>query len=334
MKICLYLEFYNFLNGILFRKIGTGLLSSYRNQQKIIKYLDVECVEKYDDSCEVLIINTPWIRSLSLIKKARKNGAKIIIWSHVTAEDAKDVFRFAKFFNPLLKKYLTYAYGLADIVLCPTSYTKGLLLNYGLPEKKLVVQSNGVDLLKFQKDEKKRNYYREKYELERVAIGHVGLAIPRKGIKTFLKLAHKFSESQFIWYGKIYSSFLVKSLPKVLPANVNFTGYADDAAAAFNSLDIFLFPSHEENQGMAILEAAAIGLPILVRDIGAYEGWLIHDENCLKAKNEEEFARYLDMLIKDGELRKRLGENARILAGDERNEGQAEKLEKIIYGLS
>lgn len=333
MKICLYLEFYNFLNGILYKKIGTGLLSSYKNQQKIIKYLNVDCVEKYDNSCDVLIINTPWIRSLFLIRKARKNGKKVIIWSHVTAEDARDVFRFAKFFTPLLKKYLTYAYGLADVVLCPTQYTKGLLLGYSLPENKLVVQSNGVDLLKFQKDEEKRDLYRQKYELEKIVIGHVGLVIPRKGIKTFLKMAERFPENKFIWYGKIYNSLMVKALPETLPDNVKFTGYADDAVASFNSLDIFLFPSHEENQGMAIIEAAAIGLPILVRDIGAYEGWLIHDENCLKAKNDEEFNSYLDMLIKDDKLRRRLGENAKIMAENERNEKQAEKLNKIINEL-
>lgn len=330
MKICLYLEFYNFLNGIFYRKIGTGLLSSYENQRKILKYLKLEYVEKCDKNCDVLIVNTPWLKSLFLVIKAKKAGKKVIIWSHVTAEDAREVFRFMKFLTPLLKKYLKYVYGLADKVLCPTPYTKDLLLAYGLPEEKLFVQSNGVDVLKFKKDETKRRFYREKYKLNNLVVGNVGLVIPRKGVNSFLKLSEEFPKNRFIWYGKIYNNIMVKPLPKTIPENVQFTCYIDDIVAAFNSLDIFVFPSHEENQGMVILEAAAIGLPILVRDIGAYKGWLIHGKNCIKAKNEADFKKYLYILIKDAKLRKRLGQGAKILALDERYEDKAKNLNNII----
>lgn len=330
MKICLYLEFYNFLNGIFYKKIGTGLLSSYKNQIKIMKHLQVDYSEKYNQSCNVLIINTPWLKSLYLIKKAKKSGKKVIIWSHVTAEDAREVFRFMKFLSPLLKKYLKYVYGLTDKIICPTIYTKRLLLAYGLLDGKLIVQSNGVDILKFKKNEVKRDFYRKKYNLENIVIGNVSLVIPRKGVNSFLYLAKEFSKNQFIWYGKIYNSVMVKPLPKKIPENVKFTGYINDIVAAFNSFDVFVFPSYEENQGMVILEAAAIGLPILVRDIGAYEGWLIHGKNCLKAKSEADFKKYLYLLIKDSALRNRLGENAKILAEKERYEVMSEKFRSII----
>ena len=104
---------------------------------------------------------------------------------------------------------------------------------------------------------------------------------------TFLELAKKITQNQFIWFGKIYSKLMAKSLPKILPANVKFTGFVDRPFAAFNAIDIFVFLSYEENQGMVILEAAAAGLPILVNYIPAYHGWLAHNENCLIAKNDE-----------------------------------------------
>ncbi len=112
---------------------------------------------------------------------------------------------------------------------------------------------------------------------------------------------------------------MVKSLPKVLPENVKFTGYVPDSElnADFNALDIFVFLSSEENQGMVLLEAAAAGLPILVKYLPAYDGWLVHNENCLVAKNNEEVEKYLDMLIKDADLRNRLIDNAKILAQKE-----------------
>src|SRR3989339_460464 len=280
MKICLYLEFYHFLGGRLYRNIGTGLLSSYDNQKKILADLHIPYSETWDDSCDILQINTPWLNSVRIARKAKRLGKKVIMWAHVTAEDTQQVFRFTSFIFWLIKKYLTYAYGLADVVCCPSEYTKSLLVAYGLPKEKLIVQSNGVDTTRFVKDAKKRLRAREQRKLHGVVIGTVGLAIPRKGIDDFLEVARAFPEQQFIWYGKIYSSLFVKPFPKQLPKNVEFTGYVDDVVAAFHSLDVFVFLSFEENQGMAILEAAAAGLPIVVRDIPVYQGWLIHGENC------------------------------------------------------
>jgi len=314
MKICLYLEYYHFLGGRIYKKIGTGLLSSYRNQKKILAALDIPFVEVWDDSCDILQINTPWLKSIYLIKKARKQGKKIIIWSHVTVEDSMQVFRFMPLIAPLVKKYLTYAYGLADIIFAPTEYTKSLLVAYGIPTDKIIAQSNAVNLEKYFKDEKIRTENRKKYDLNTVTVGSMALVIPRKGLDTFINLAKTFKNNQFIWFGKIYSSLIVKPLPKELPENVSFKGHTDAVNEAYNAMDIFIFPSYEENEGMAILEAAAASLPILVRDIPVYEGWLIHEENCLKAKNEKDFEIMLRKLIENPELRSKLGKAARKLA--------------------
>ncbi len=305
------------MNGLFFKNIGTGLLSSYDNQKKALQSLNIEFTEKWDPSCDILQINTPWLKSLWLIKKAKKQGKKIIIWSHVTAEDAAQVFWFNKYFFSLIKKYLTYAYGLADLVFCPSEYTKSLLVAYGLPGEKLIPQSNGVDMGFIYRDQAKRVLYRQKYNCQKLTIGTVGLVIPRKGTDTFLMLAKQYPQYQFIWFGKIYSALLAKPLPKDLPSNAQFTGYVQDRNAAFNSLDIFIFPSYEENQGMVLLEAAAVGLPIIVRDLPVYNPWLIDGANCLKAKNDEEFKTCLERIINDATLRQRLGESAKALARQE-----------------
>ncbi|MBU1137298.1 glycosyltransferase family 4 protein [Patescibacteria group bacterium] len=317
MKICLYLEFYHFLNGIFYKNIGTGLLSSYKNQRKSLTSLGIEFTEKWDDACDILQINTPWLKSIYLIKKARRQGKKVIIWSHVTVEDFRQVFRFNKFLAPLFKKYLTYAYGLADLVFCPSQYTKSLLVAYGLPEEKLVVQSNGLDRSFYRQDNHQRKAARKQHHCQGIVIGTVGLVIPRKGVESFIQLARRFPQYQFIWFGKIYSQLVAKSLPKKLPANVRFTGYVDDINAAFNALDIFLFLSYEENQGMVILEAASVGLPMLIRQIPTYQGWLVHDQNCFLAKNDDELEKYLRQLLQDADLRKQLSAGAELLAQKE-----------------
>ncbi len=334
MKICLYLEFYHFLGGLLYKNIGTGLLSSYDNQKRALKSLNIEFTEKWDSSCDILQINTPWFRSLYEIKKARRQGKKIIIWAHSTAEDAINVFWFNKYFYPLIKKYFTYAYGLADLVFCPSGHTKNLLRRYGLPEEKLVVQSNAVDGSIYFKDEKKRQEGRKKYNGgQNLVVGTVGLVIPRKRPDIFINLAKNHPQNHFVWFGKIYSKLMAKGLPKNLPSNVKFTGYVDDILAAFNALDIFVFLSDEENQGMVILEAAAVGLPILVRSLPCFEGWLIHNENCLMAKNDDKLFKYLDMLINDSALRQRLSAGAKLLAQNEDIKTLNQKLLQVYERL-
>jgi 1,2-diacylglycerol-3-alpha-glucose alpha-1,2-glucosyltransferase len=323
MKICLYLEFYHALGGAFFKKIGTGLLSSYRNQKVMLEKLGIPYTEKWDPTCDILQINTPWLWSLVLIRQAKKRGMKVIIWSHVTMEDAMQVFRFTPYIAPLFKKYITYAYGQADIIFSPTEYTKKLLVAYGLPAEKIIVRSNAVDTHKFYSSLEKRNAGRKFYGIEKITIGTVGLVIPRKGVDTFLKLAEKFPINTFIWYGKMYGSLFVKPLPKELPLNAIFSGYVPDILEAFNSIDVFVFPSYEENQGMVILEAAAVGLPIIVRDIPVYEGWLVHGENCLKAKTDEEFETCVRSLIENKELRAKLSASALELAKKESIETQS-----------
>ena len=145
----------------------------------------------------------------------------------------------------------------------------------------------------------------------------MGLVIPRKGTGTFLMLAKQYPQYQFAWFGKIYSAILTEALPKDLPSNAQFPGYVQDSNAAFNALDIFVFPSYEENQGMVLLEAAAVGLPIIVRDLPAYNPWLIDGVNCLKAKNDEEFKTCLERVIADEFLRRRLCAGAESLARQE-----------------
>jgi 1,2-diacylglycerol-3-alpha-glucose alpha-1,2-glucosyltransferase len=294
---------------------GTGLLSAYNNQKAILKRLEIPFVEKWDDACDILQVNTPWLISLHLIKKVKKQNKKVIIWTHTTAEDFMNAFRFSNLLAPLLRKYLKYVYGLADMLFCPSAYTKSILVGYGLDASKIIVQSNGVDVEKFAKNEEKGKQTIAEYKLHKPVIGCVGLVFPkRKGVDTFLYLAKEFPEYDFVWFGKVFSSFLVQALPKTLPANAKFTGYVNDIVGAYSAIDIFVFPSHEENQGMAILEAASASLPLLVRDIPAYEKDYFDGENCFKAHNDAEFKSRLEMLIKDLDLRKKFSQAARVLA--------------------
>jgi 1,2-diacylglycerol-3-alpha-glucose alpha-1,2-glucosyltransferase len=79
--------------------------------------------------------------------------------------------------------------------------------------------------------------------------------------------------------------------------NLIMPGYVKDIIAAYSGGDIFCFPSYYEGEGIAILEAMSCGLPIILRDLPSYEGRLINGENCLKARDNNEFIEKIYYLI-------------------------------------
>jgi 1,2-diacylglycerol-3-alpha-glucose alpha-1,2-glucosyltransferase len=333
-KILLYSEFYKMFGGT--ENIGGGLISALENQRKMLTYLHIPFTENEHDAWDILQINIPWPKSLYKAYRAKKMGKKVIMWAHVTVEDLEKslkLFHQIPALSWLIRKYLTWAYNMPHLVLTPSVYTRNVLISYGLDPNTISVQSNGVDVKKFYQDAAGREEYRKQFKLEGVVVGNVGLVIYRKGVDTFLRIATKLSDTRFIWFGKIFSGLLVQRGGLDTPANMTFAGFVQSSNNAMNALDIFFFPSYEENQGMVILEAAAVGLPILVRDIPVYQGWLIHDVNCLKAKTDEEFEVYLRKLCTDESLRKRLSEQALILAHEESIEVQGEHLKSVYAEL-
>ena len=52
---------------------------------------------------------------------------------------------------------------------------------------------------------------------------------------------------------------------------------------------MFLFPSREETEEIVVLEALAMKIPILLRNIPVYEDWLAENKEVYKAGNIENF---------------------------------------------
>jgi len=331
-KVRLNLEFKDFLGGIFYKNLGTGVLSSYNNQRKILEKMGIEYIENGKEDYDILQVNLMGPKALYLIRRDKRRGKKIVTYAHNTPEDFVGVFWFSNLVLPIFKKLVVYMHSKSDIVICPSQYTKGLMEKHGI-ETPMIALSNAVDTKRFKFDEKGREKARKKYGLKNITVFSVGLVLPRKSPSTFINMAEKFKDINFIWFGKIYSGALVKKLPKEMPENLQFTGYVDDIIEAFSAGDIFVFPSHEENEGMAILEAAATEKPLIVRDIPVYKGWLIHEKNCFKAENQNEFEKYVDILKKDKILRDKMGAEALALANRNNLESVGKRLLEIYSGL-
>ncbi len=274
--------------------------------------LGVEYTTEPDLSADIFHCNVMGPRSVWYARRANANGVPVVAHTHVTAEDFGDSFRFTNALAKPLKPYLERAYSLADQLVCPSEYNQQLLERY--TETPTRVISNGVDREKLDGFESLESEYRERYDLESPTVFLVGHVIKRKGLETFVELARRMPELDFAWFGHLDLSLKGRETTRLIeesPDNCTFTGFVDDIRGAFAAGDIFCFPTHEENEGIALLEAMAAGKPVVVRDIETF-AWLEDGDDSIKISEPgvDGFERALERL-EDPELRQQLGEQAK-----------------------
>jgi glycosyltransferase involved in cell wall biosynthesis len=86
---------------------------------------------------------------------------------------------------------------------------------------------------------------------------------------------------------------------------------ADALRREYQRADIFLFPSAWEGSPKVILEAAACGLPVIVRN--NYEAeTVVHGETGFQAGSDEELMSFVELLLANAELRRKLGRAGRL----------------------
>lgn len=93
----------------------------------------------------------------------------------------------------------------------------------------------------------------------------VGRVCDSKGCRNIIDIAHSFPDINFKLIGKIENNY--KKIE--LPSNVIMTGEIQNVFNELIKADIFLFPTYTEGFPCALLEAMAVGLPIITTKVGA-----------------------------------------------------------------
>jgi len=110
---------------------------------------------------------------------------------------------------------------------------------------------------------------------------------------------------------------------------VRFAGAVVDAARLFRAFDVFAAPSRKEGLPLAVIEAMALGLPVVASDIAAHREALGPAAVLVEA-SETALATRLGEVLADGELAARLGAENRTRA---RSELDARAMVTALEGL-
>ena len=275
--------------GSLGRVKKSGVGQAVLHQKAMLESARVRVTQDWSEKADAVHINTVLPDSVLAALRAKARGEKVVYYGHSTMQDFRNSFVGSNLLAPLFRRWICFCYGLGDVVLTPTPYSQSLLESYRL-KKPVYALSNGVDTRFFSPSAARRRAFRRRYGLtaqDKVVVS-VGHYMERKGILDFIRLAGALPDVQFFWFGYTDPALVpghVRAAMAQAPQNLRFPGFVDQAALrdAYCGADAFLFCSQEETEGIVVLEALACGVPVLLRDIPVYEGWLKNGCQVYKA---------------------------------------------------
>lgn len=96
-----------------------------------------------------------------------------------------------------------------------------------------------------------------------------------------------------------------------MQSRVHLLGFRDDIADLYKATDICAFPSIREGLGLAAIEGMASGLPLICADNRGTRDYAVDGENAIVCRynDVDQFARALETLLQNDELRTRLGQS-------------------------
>ncbi len=296
----------------------SGVGRALEHQKKALDAAAVPYTTTYKEPYDVIHINTVFPQSYLKAKRAKREGKTVVYHAHSTIEDFRNSYFFANALAPLFGWWIKKCYRTADLILTPSAYSKALIEQYDL-KRPIQVVSNGIDLEYWQSTAQEIAAFKQKYGLQPAdkMVLSVGLQIKRKGILDFVEMAKQMPDYQFVWFGytdpKLLPKEVVQAIQTDLP-NLHFPGYidSDELRVAYQAADLYVFLTHEETEGIVLLEALASRTPTLVRDLPVFSDYQ-NEKHVYKGQSLKEFIALARQIL-EGELPSLVDEGHQIVS--------------------
>ena len=188
--------------------------------------------------------------------------------------------KFMVSFNWFLRIFEEKMLEQAKKIIAVSHFTKRELLEYyKVPEEKIRVIHNGVDVNKFKPAQDKNKIKQELgFSPDDLTILSVGRLYARKGLFTLIEsvpaVIRRFKNAKFLISGKGQSDEMHKLIAHAekigVKDSVIFTGYYPDKKLPklYQAADVFAFSTFYEHHPFAVLEALSTGLPVVTTSVG------------------------------------------------------------------
>jgi len=213
----------------------------------------------------------PYLLGDTALRVAARHGIPVVFTHHTLYEN---YVHYVPVDSPRLRRFvLDLATGycnLCSAVIAPSESVAGLLAERGVQVPVEVIPT-GVDLPHFAIGDGSAFRAREGIPQESFLLGHLGRLAQEKNLR-FLATAvalflRRHPEARFLLVGE---GPALEEIRQILDRaevagrlhNTGVLGW-NDLASAYHAMDVFVFASHTETQGMVLTEAMAAGVPVV-----------------------------------------------------------------------
>lgn len=256
---------------------GHGVHTAYVELTNALKRRDdVEVVVNKFGKSDVTHLHTVGIYAL---RHLLSGSSKKVVSAHIVPDSLVGSLIGAKLWLPLASQYLRWFYNRADMLFAVSDETKRTLVSLGV-KKPIEIVYNLVDTSRYRTTPADKAAARKALGIADdawVVVGS-GQVQPRKRVDDFVRAAKELPEVQFVWvggmpFGKLAADYgAMQQMIETAPDNFSCTGVVAHEAVKqyYQAADVFWLPSEQETFGLVVVEAAAAGLPVILRDIPDY----------------------------------------------------------------
>ena len=271
---------------------------------------------------DILHIQTPFIAHYVGVSLAKKLNIPRVETYHTYFEEY--LYHYIPFLPKSWMKYVARHYTKTqcndlDAVIVPSTAMQEVLVNYGVATHTEVLPT-GIELDKFRDGDGEK--FRKAYNIpvDRPTLVFIGRVAFEKNIDFLLNVVDQVRKSipdvLLLIAGEGPALPHLKKLANTLRLNSNvlFLGYLDrnkELLDCYASGDAFVFASNTETQGLVLLEAMALGVPVVSTAVMGTKDILAPKKGALVCNETvNEFADNIIRLLKDPTLRATLSQEA------------------------
>jgi glycosyltransferase involved in cell wall biosynthesis len=216
-------------------------------------------------------------------------------------------------------------------IICQSRTIRGLLLAQRellrCRREQMVVVPNGINLRRFDPSRYDRNQCRKelRLRLDDFVIGAVSRLAPQKNLSHLLQAAKLLIEDAGPRAARIRvviagpdggskRELVAQAVQFGIDRQVRFLGARSDVPRVLRALDVFAMPSFHEGTPFSLLEAMAMGLPIVASQVGSIPETIDSNGYLVCVLQPEETFYALRDLMTDAALRARMGQRSRDLS--------------------
>lgn len=209
------------------------------------------------------------------------------------------------------------------------------------PEAEFTVIHSGVDLERFLANRLEEAEAKTTLGIPPgiTVIGTAGRLTAVKGQEVLIRAASELIRRGddlfliFLGEGELRSELEELTFRLGITERVRFLGWRTDVARIMAACDIFCLPSLNEGMGKVLVEAMALGKPVVASDIGGIKDIVLHGENGLLVPVGDIAAwrEAIGLLCRDPEGRHRMGDAGRRIA-PRYGSGEMIKMIDQLYG--